>query len=159
MSEIKFLALSDKELTKTEYQYRDVLPNILPGEMSFNGKISFSKELSSSEKRTLSDVFNDFHVYAIHSDLGLCYETRYKHVLSYQTAKDMFEEMTWLKAFIKKQLKRNTMVMLLTLDLGYPTDRFSIKTKYVEIDDWNLDETQDIHFEYGIVYEFVDNNK
>lgn len=158
MSEIKFLALSDKELTKTEYRYKDVLPNILPGEMSFNGKISFSKELSSNEKRTLSGVFDDFHAYAIHSDLGLCYETRYKQVLSYQTAKDMFEELIWLKSFIKKQLKRNTMVMLLTLDLGYPTDRFAIKTKYIEIDDWILDETQDIQFEYGIVYEFVDNN-
>jgi hypothetical protein len=159
MSEIKFLALTDEPLTKTQYKYLNILPNIQPDDMFGGGGISFENQLSSAERTTIKNIFQGYNVYAIHSDFGLCYETRYKSVLSPKAAQNMFDELCWLKAFIKKQLKKNDMVFLICLDLGSDIDIFSIKTQYVDIDSWALSEDKDMIFKYGIIYQFVDNSK
>jgi hypothetical protein len=70
----------------------------------------------------------------------------------------MFDELCWLKAFIKKQLKKNDIVFLICLNLGVDTDVFSIKNNYVDIDSWMLSEDKDMVFKYGIIYQFVDNS-
>jgi hypothetical protein len=159
MSELKFLALTNEPLTKTSYKYLDILPNIQPGDMFGNGSISFANQLSSAERATIKNIFQGYNVYSIHSDLGLCYETKYKDVLSPKAAQNMFDELCWLKTFIKKQLKKNDIVFLVCLNLGVDTDIFSIKTKYIDIDSWMLSKDEDIIFKYGIIYQFVDNSK
>jgi hypothetical protein len=159
MSEIKFLALTDVPLTKTSYKYLDILPNIKPDDMFGGGGISFVDQLSSAESTTIKNIFMGYNVYAIHTDLGLCYETRYKTVLSPKAAQNMFDELCWLKVFIKKQLKKNNMVFLICLNLGVDTDIFSLKTQYIDIDSWVLQEDKDTIFKYGIIYQFVDNSK
>jgi hypothetical protein len=159
MSEIKFLALTNEPLTKISYKYLDILPNIKPDEMFGGGGISFVNQLSSAEQSTIKNIFQGYNVYAIHSDFGLCYETSYTSVLSPKAAQNMFDELCWLKVFIKKQLKKNDMAFLLCLNLGVDTDIFSLKTKYIDIDSWVLSEDKDMIFKYGIIYQFVDNSK
>jgi hypothetical protein len=159
MSEIKFLATTNEPLTKTSYKYLDILPNIKPDDMFGGGGISFVDQLSSAESTTIKNIFKGYNVYAIHTDLGLCCETRYKTVLSPKAAQNMFDELCWLKVFIKKQLKKNNMVFLICLNLGVDTDIFSLKTQYIDIDNWVLQEDKDTIFKYGIIYQFVDNSK
>jgi hypothetical protein len=159
MSELKFLALTNEPLTKTSYKYMNILPNIQPGDMFGNGSISFANQLSSAERATIKNIFQGYNVYSIHSDLGLCYETRYNSLLSPEAAQNMFDELCWLKAFIKKQLKKNDIVFLICLNLGVDTDIYSIKTQYIDIDNWVLSEDKDMIFKYGIIYQFVDNSK
>lgn len=96
-----FLAL-EAPLQKTTYRYQDILQTIHGGDMWYNGGISFRTELSEQEKFCLGNVLKDFHRYAIDSEFGLDYETRYNSAISETYATNALEELKWFKSFAKK---------------------------------------------------------
>lgn len=150
-----FLAL-ETPLQKTAYKYRDVLPTIHSGDMWYDGGIAFRAELSEQEKYCLGNVFNDFRRYAIDSEFGLDYEKRYNSAISENYAANALEELKWLKAFAKKQLLKQDVFMVVKLWLGRKTE---IKgQKIIDINEWELSAEKDFSFEYGVIYQFVDNS-
>ena len=72
-----FLAL-ELPLQKTTYKYKDILTTIHDGDMWYDGGMAFRAELTAQEKQCLDNVFKDFYPYAIDSEFGLDYETRWK---------------------------------------------------------------------------------
>ncbi len=150
-----FLAL-ETPLQKTAYKYKDILPTIESGDMWYDGGIAFRSELSEQEKRCLGDVFKGLNCYAIDSEFGLDYETRYSTAISKNYAANALEELRWLKAFATKQLKRQDVFMIVELWLGKKTE---IKgQKVIDVNEWQLSADRDFAFEYGVVYKFVDNS-
>ena len=151
-----FLAL-ETPLQKTAYKYKDILPTIESGDVWYDGGIAFRAELSEQEKRCLGDVFKDFRCYAIDSEFGLDYETRYRSVISESYAANALEELKWLKAFAKKQLMRQDIFMIVNLWLGRETEFKG--QKVIDVNEWELSEDSDFAFECGVVYRFVDNSE
>ena len=49
--------------------------------------------------------------------------------------------------------------MLINLRLGKETDFNRIKTNYFDVNEWELNENESFEFDYGIIYQFVDNSK
>ena len=151
-----FLAL-ETPIQKTAYKYKDVLPTIESGDMWYDGGIAFRAELSEQEKRCLGDVFKNFQCYAVDSEFGLEYETRYNSVISKNYAANALEELKWLKAFATKQLMRQDVFMIVNLWLGRKTEFKGQKT--IDVNEWTLSAGSDFAFEEGVVYKFVDNSK
>ena len=150
-----FLAL-ETPLQKTAYKYKDILPTIESGDMWYDGGIGFRAELSEQEKCCLGDVFKNFQCYAIDSELGLEYETRYGSVISKSYATNALEELKWLKAFAKKQLMKQDVFMIVDLWLGRKTEFKG--QKVIDVNEWDLSADSDFCFECGVVYKFVDNS-
>ncbi len=150
-----FLAL-ETQLQKTAYKYKDILPTIESGDMWYDGGIAFRAELSEQEKHCLGDVFKGFSCYAIDSELGLEYETRYSSAISKNYAANALEELKWLKAFAKKQLMKQDVFMIVNLWLGRKTEFKG--QKVIDVNEWELSADSDFCFEYGVVYKFVDNS-
>ena len=151
-----FLAL-ETPIQKTAYKYKDILQPIQSGDMWYDGGIAFRAELSEQEKCCLGNVFKDFRCYAIDSDFGLDYEKRFSTAISENYATNALEELKWLKAFAKKQLLKQDVFMIVNLWLGRKTE---IKEqKIIDINEWELSEENDISFEYGVIYQFVDNSE
>lgn len=159
MSLIHFLATSDRPLTVVKYEYKNIFQCEKQQNMFFDGEISFTNKLSSAEESTILDIFSNWNTYAIHTTCGLNYETKFIEGLSKNTAHCMFQELEWFKNFIKKLLKSNDEIFVLKLNLGYPTNKFKLKTKQVDINNWVLNENDNFEFDYGIVYQFVDSSK
>lgn len=155
MSIIHYIATSDKKLTKTDYEYKFIIPNIDKNDFFYKGGISFAENMDDAELSTVEGVFQQFNVYAIRSTMPLDYETRYKEIFSSEVARYYFEQLLWFKDFIRKLLQKNDEVFVLRLDLGIPTRLGRIKSLQVGIDNWILDKEKDFMFEYGVVYQFV----
>lgn len=153
-----FLAV-ETALQNTEYNYKDILPSISVSDMYYNDKVCFDVNLTSAEKDALGNIFNDFYVYAIRSGFKFNYEPRYRQVLSEKSAKNALDELKWLKEFAKKKLLQQDVFMLINLRLGKETDFNRIKTNYFDVNEWELNENESFEFDYGIIYQFVDNSK
>ena len=144
-------------LQKTAYKYKDILPTIHSGDMWHDKGIAFRAELTEQEKQCLHNVFNEFCLYAIDSEFGLDYETRYRSVISENYATNALEELKWLKAFAKKQLLKQDVFMIVNLWLGKKTE---IKGRQIiDVNDWELSAEKDFSFEYGVIYQFIDNSQ
>ena len=151
-----FLAL-ELPLQKTIYKYKNILTTIYDGDMWYDGGITFRAELTEQEKYCLGNVFKDFGCYAIDSEFGLDYERRYRSVISENYATNALEELKWLKAFAKKQLLKQDVFMVVNLWLGKKTE---IKgQKIIDVNEWELSAEKDFSFEYGVIYQFIDNSK
>ena len=151
-----FLAL-ETPLQKTAYKYKEILRNIHSGDMWYDGGIAFRQELYEQEKYCLGNVFKDFCCYAIDSDFGLDYERRFGTAISESYAENALEELKWLKTFARKQLLKQDVFMIVNLWLGQKT---GIKgQKIIDINEWGLSEENDFSFEYGVIYQFVDNSE
>ena len=151
-----FLAL-ETPLQKTAYKYKDVLPTIQSGDMWYDGGIAFRTELSEQEKYCLGNVFKGFCCYAMDSEFGLDYEKRYNVAISETYATNALEELKWLKSFAKKQLLKQDVFMIVNLWLGRKTE---IKgRKIIDINEWELSAGNDFSFEYGVIYQFIDNSE
>lgn len=153
-----FLAV-DKPLRKTEYYYKDILPSITEEDMFFNDKIYFSEKLTEEETVAIGNIFRDFHVYSIYSGFQLSYEPRLKQVISSEFAINALDELKWFRAFIKKSLEQNDIFMVLNLWLGRKTNFNLIKTRCINIDDWELTDDKIFEFLYGTIYQFTDNSE
>ena len=150
-----FLAL-ELPLQKTTYKYKDILTTIHDGDMWYDGGIAFRAELTAQEKQCLDNVFKDFYPCAIDSEFGLDYETRYRSVISENYATNALEELRWLKAFAKKQLLKQDVFMIVNLWLGKKTE---IKRRQIiNVNEWELPAEKDFSFEYGVIYQFIDNS-
>ena len=150
-----FLAL-ELPLQKTTYKYKDILPTIRNGDMWYDSGITFRAELTEQEKQCLHNVFKDFCFYAIDSEFGFDYETRYRSVISENYATNALEELKWLKSFAKKQLLKQDVFIIVNLWLGKKTE---IKgQQIVDVNDWELSAENDFSFEYGVIYQFIDNS-
>ena len=144
-------------LQKTAYKYKDILPTIHDGDMWHDRGIEFRAELTEQEKQCLHNVFNELCLYAIDSEFGLDYETRYRSVISENYATNALEELKWLKAFAKKQLLKQDVFMIVNLWLGKKTE---IKGRQIiDINDWELSAEKDFSVEYGVIYQFIDNSR
>ena len=148
---------SELPLQKTTYKYKDILPTIHDGDMWYNSGIAFRTELTEQEKQCLHNVLKDFCLYAIDSEFGLDYETRYRVVISENYATNALEELKWLKAFAKKQLLKQDVFMIVNLWLGKKTE---IKGRQIiDVNKWELSAERDFSFRYGVIYQFVDNSE
>lgn len=49
-------------------------------------------------------------------------------------------------------------MFVLSLDLGTVTDRYSIKTKYCDINNFFIKQDEPFEFQYGVMYQFVDHS-
>ena len=151
-----FLAL-ELPLQKTTYKYKDILPTIHDGDMWYDGGITFRAELTEQENICLQNVFRDFCPYALDSEFGLDYERRYRSVLSENYAANAPEELKWLKAFAKKQLLKQDVFLIVNLWLG---KRSEIRERQIiDVNEWELSAEKDFSFEYGVIYQFVDNSE
>ena len=151
-----FLAL-ELPLQRTTYKYKDILPTIQRGDMWCDSGIAFRAELTEQEKQCLHNVFQDFCLYAVDSEFGLDHETRYRSVISENYAANALEELKWLKAFAKKQLLKQDVFMIVDLWLGKRTE---IKGRQIiDVNEWELSAEKDFSFEYGVIYQFVDNSE
>lgn len=150
-----FLAL-EVPLQKTTYKYKDILPTIESGDMWYDGGIAFRAKLSEQEKHCLGNVFKGLSCYAIDSEFGLAYETRYSSVISKSYASNALEELNWLKTFAKKQLLRQDTFMIVELWLGRESEFKG--QKVIDVNEWDLAADSDFAFKYGVVYQFVDNS-
>ena len=151
-----FLAL-ETPLQKTTYKYKDILPTIQSGDMWYDSDIAFRADLTEQEKCCLGDVFKDFCFYAIDSEFGLDYETRYHSVISENYATNALEELKWLKAFAKKQLLKQDIFMIIDL---WPGKETVIKgQQIIDVNEWELSAEKDFSFGYGVIYQFIDNSE
>ena len=151
-----FLAL-EIPLQKLTYKYKDILPAMRTEDMWYDGGITFRAELSEQEKLCLGNVFKGLQCYAIDSEFGLEYETRYNSVISASYATNALAELKWLKAFAKKQLIKQDAFEVVNLWLGRKT---SFKgQKVIDVNEWDLSADKDFCFEYGVVYKFADNSE
>ncbi len=151
-----FLAL-ETPLQKTTYKYKDVLSTIERGDTWYDGGMAFRAELTEQEKRCLCNVFKDFHFYAIDSEFGFDYETRFRSVISEKYAKNALDELRWLKAFAKKQLLKQDVFLIVNLWLGRKIE--ITEQKIIDVNEWELSEENDFSFEYGVIYQFTDNSE
>lgn len=152
-----FLAV-DKPLSKTEYPYKIILPTIADSDAFYNGKILFSDKLTEAEQEAVGNIFQDFKMYAIHTDFQFSYNTKYKMQLSESFAKNALDELRWLKQFAIRRLKNSDVFMLINLWLGKETHYNRIKTECIDVNDWELSEENGFEFSYGTVYQFIDNS-
>lgn len=151
-----FLA-SDRPIQKTVYKYKDILPSIQNGDMWYDSEISFRSELSEQEKYCLGNVFQDFTCYAIDSGFNFDYEQRFRSVISETYATNALDELKWLKAFAKKQLLKQDVFMIANLWLGRKTEING--QKIIDVNEWKLSKENDFFFEYGTIYQFIDNSE
>ncbi|MGN0804279.1 MAG: hypothetical protein ACI4VK_04015 [Candidatus Coproplasma sp.] len=148
----------DQPLQKTEYLYKLILPTITDSDMFYNDKILFSDKLTEAEHEAVGNIFQDFKVYAIHTDFQFCYDPKYKKQLSESFAKNALDELKWLKQFAKRRLKNSDVFMIINLWLGKETPYNCVKTECIEVNEWELSEEKSFEFSYGIVYQFTDNS-
>ena len=154
---MKCFLILELPLQKTTYKYKGILSTIHDGDMWHDGGIAFRAELTEQEKLCLRNVFKDFCIYAIDSEFGLDYETRYRSVISKNYSTNALEELKWLKAFAKKQLLKQDVFMIVDLWLGKKTE---IKgQQIIDVNEWKLSAEKDFSFEYGVIYQFIDNSK
>ncbi len=124
--------------------------------MWYNSGITFRAELTEQEKQCLHNILNGFSLYAIDSEFGLDYETRYLSVISENYATNALEELKWVKAFAKKQLLKQDVFMIVNLWLGKKTEIKGQRT--IDVNEWELSAEKDFSFEYGVIYQFIDNS-
>lgn len=161
MSTAYYIALTDGEITKTKYKYADILPNMRPDDMLYSYGISFHKELTPAEEKTWKSINNpptEFNVYAIHTGFMLNYKPTMSTLWSPQDARNAFDEIKWFLSFIKKLLKRNDSVFVIAGSLGLAEVNRVVRTRYIEINEFDIDENENFEFEYGVMYQFVDNS-
>lgn len=157
---LRHFLVSTAELPKKRtFYYKDIISDIKADDMLYNGKISFEEKLGDAEDEAVKGLFQQMHVYAIHSDFCLNYRVSHRQVISRRFAKNAYLELVWLKNYISPLLKDGNFIMIVALWVGSENNFSRLKTRYIEIQDWVLSEDSDFEFEYGIVYQFVDNNQ
>ena len=158
MSMQLFLATA-KPLQKTAYKYKDILPTIVPDDMFYDYGISFDSNLTDAEKLAIGNIFGDFCCYAIRSEFKLDYEPRFRQVISEDYAKNSLEELKWFRSFAKKKIFQQDVFMVINLWLGKRTNFNAICSELVDVNDWELSEEKSWNFDYGVVYQFIDNSE
>jgi len=158
MSICYFIA-TEKPLQKTIYEYKDILPAMMVGDMFYDGRICFEPKLTEQERHVLGNIFGDFNSYAVYSDFQLYYSPEHRQVLSERFAQNALSELLWLKSFIKKKLLQQDIFMLIKLCLGEKTNFNALTMQVIDINTWELSANKSFEFESGIVYQFVDNSE
>jgi hypothetical protein len=159
MSVRHFLATTKKLKGKKKFLYKDIFEGIEPDDMLYSGQISFTDELSDAEDEAVGGLFQQMHVYAIHSDFGLHYRTDFGKTLCEDWAQNSLAELQWFKAYLQEYLDGDNLAFVVPLWVGSVNNYSRLKTKYCEVTDWKLDREHDFEFQYGIIYQFVDGTK
>ncbi|MDR3293035.1 MAG: hypothetical protein LBT20_02905 [Clostridiales bacterium] len=157
MNTVYFIA-TDKPFEKTLFQYSDIIKDLEQDSVLCCSGILLDDKIDDIEAATVGNLFQQQHIYAFRGIFGLYFDKSVKE----ENEKDypyLKNQMIWFQSFIKDHLAEAHNVFVTKLVIGRQVNYFRMKNRYIDIDNLHVEAKDEFDFDYGTVYQFVDNSR